>query len=183
MEPITGIRRLLPPPCLARAHSTALALPLSLPFPSDPDASHANLAAAAPIIPVSRPSFSRVPPGIHALYPSVKTQWYVHSWIEHIPGLALPRDHFTVLASSSPSPPAHSDAIALLLPSLSRLCPTFPTLISRPNRSFQTVIFPGSPGYALHPVALVMILWIERIIMRIPGLAHARAHSTNVPWQ
>ena len=44
---------------------------------------HANVAAVAPMIPVSRPSFCRVPPGMRSvpLY-----RWHLCGWIERIPG-------------------------------------------------------------------------------------------------
>ena len=46
-------------------------------------ASHADLAAVAPTIPVSRPSFCRVPPGTRSIH---RHKWHLCGWIERVPG-------------------------------------------------------------------------------------------------
>ena len=52
------------------------------PLPKQNLRHHAYVAAVAPIIPVSRPSCRRVPPGMRSIHPH---KWHLCGWIEHIP--------------------------------------------------------------------------------------------------
>ena len=45
--------------------------------------------AVAPIIPVSRPSFCQVPPGMRSIHPH---KWHLCGWIERIPGATWQND-------------------------------------------------------------------------------------------